>query len=116
MTFYVALNNGSVLLSCATTLALGLIQPHTRLNYLPPRASFITSSADHPKETMSQVHIHVSKKESTVSPVSNQKGMVPKVVTSKEQILAAYSDVSDGIGCFPGLSYHIQVDPSVTAK
>ena len=28
--------------------------------------------------------------------------MIPKLVTSKEQILAAYSDVFDGIGCFPG--------------
>ena len=30
VTFYVASNNGSVLLSCATPLALGLIQPCTR--------------------------------------------------------------------------------------
>ena len=30
VTFYVAQNDGSVLLSCTTTLALGLIQPHTR--------------------------------------------------------------------------------------
>ena len=66
VTFYVAINNVSVLLSCVTTLALGLIQPHTRLGYLPPRASLITSSADHSK-TKSQVNIHVSKKESTVS-------------------------------------------------
>ena len=41
VTFYVTINNGSVLLSCATTLALGLIQPHTRLDYLPPRASLL---------------------------------------------------------------------------
>ena len=47
VTFYVASNNGSVLLSCVTTLALGLIQPCTRLDYLPPRASLITSSAEH---------------------------------------------------------------------
>ena len=52
VTFYVASNNGSVLLSCVTTLALGLIQPCTRLDYLPPRASFITSSADHPKKKL----------------------------------------------------------------
>ena len=45
VTFYVASNNGSVLLSCATTLALGLIQPHTRLDYLSHRTSLITSSA-----------------------------------------------------------------------
>ena len=34
--FYVAINNGSVVLSCVTTLALDLIQPNTRLDYLPP--------------------------------------------------------------------------------
>ena len=35
VTFYVANNNGSVLLSCKTTLALQLIQPRSRLDYLP---------------------------------------------------------------------------------
>ena len=53
--FYVTTNNFSVLLSCVTILALGLIQSHTRLDYLPPRSSLITSSADHPKKTKSQV-------------------------------------------------------------
>ena len=51
VTFYVTMNNGSVLLSCKATLLLGLIQPRPRLDYLPPRASLITSSADHPKKT-----------------------------------------------------------------
>ena len=60
--FYVASKNGSVLLSFVTTLALGLIQLYTRLEYLPPRASLTTSSADHPKETKSQISVHVSKK------------------------------------------------------
>ena len=107
VTFYVASNHDSVLLSCVTTLALGLIQPCTRLNYLPPRTSLITSSADHPKKTKAQVNIHVSRKESEVSTVSNIKGIVPKLTTNKEQILTAYSDVFDGIGCFPGPPYHI---------
>ena len=40
VTFYVACN-GSILLSCVTMLALGLIQPYSRLDYLPPRASFM---------------------------------------------------------------------------
>ena len=92
VTFYVASNNGSVLLSCVTTLAFGLIQPHTRLDYLPPRASLITSSADHPKKTKSQIKVHVSKKESEVS---NCKGMVSKLITNKEQILANYADVKE---------------------
>ena len=87
VTFYVVSNNGSGLLSCVTTHALGLIQPHTRLAYLPPRASLITSSADHPKETKSQISVHVSRNESIVSTRSNHKCMVPKLITSKEQIL-----------------------------
>ena len=53
VTSFVAVNDGSVLLSCKTTLMLGLLQPRTRLDYLPPRASLITSSADHPKKTKS---------------------------------------------------------------
>ena len=70
VTFYVASNNGCVLLSYPTILTLGLIQPSTRLDYLPPTASLITSSADHPTKTKSQVKVHVSKKESTVFTVS----------------------------------------------
>ena len=99
VTFYVASNNGSVLSSCVTTLAVGLIQPRNRLDYLPPRASLIISSADHLKKTKSKISVHVSKKESEVS---IYKGMVSKLITSKENILANYSDVFDGIGCFLG--------------
>ena len=40
--------------------------------------------------------------------------MVSKLITSKKQILANYSDVFDGIGCLPDPPYHIQVNPSVT--
>ena len=90
-------------------LALGLIHPHTRLDYLQPRASLITSSADHPKKTKCQPAVHVSKKECSES-------TVPKLNTSKEQILQAYPDVFDGIGCLPGPPYHIYVDPSITLK
>ena len=73
VTFYVDSNNGSVLLSCATMLALCLIQPYTRLDYLPPRASLITSSADHSKKTKSKVSVHVSRQESTAF---NHKGSI----------------------------------------
>ena len=48
--------------------------------------------------------------------MSNQQQVVTKLVTSKEQILQSYLDVFDGIGCFPGLPYHIQLDPDVTTK
>ena len=62
--FYVGTNDDSVLLSCKSTLALDLIQPRSRLDYLPPRASLITSTQDHAKKTKqvpAPVQIHTSK-------------------------------------------------------
>ena len=77
-------NSGSGLLSCVTMLALGLLQPCTRLDYLPPRASLITSSADHPKKTISKVNVHVYRQESIVA---NHKGLIPKLVTARMKFL-----------------------------
>ena len=57
VTFFVAMNDWSVLLLCKTTVMISLIQPRTRLDYLPPRASLITSSADHPKKTKSTLTV-----------------------------------------------------------
>ena len=99
-----------------TTLACGLIKPCRRLDYLPPRASLNTSSADHPENTKSKINVHVSRQESTSSTITKCKDKIPKLVTSKGEILAAYSDVFNGIGQIPGPPYHIQVDPSVTSK
>ena len=94
-------------------LALGLIQPRTRLDYLPPRASLITSAVDHLKKIRCPVTVHSSRKACTVSP---QKNVVPKLVTSKEQILSNYPNVFEVIGRFPGSPYHMHLDPSVTPK
>ena len=122
VTFYVAMNDGGVLLSCKTTLLLGLIQPRPRLDYLPPRASLITSTADHFKKTKAVLHTQkqemsaqTTKQEvATQTPVA--KRQVPKLITSKEMILHEYSDVFEGIGKFPGPDYHIQVDTSLPPK
>ena len=116
--FYVATNDGSVLLSCKSTLALDLIQPRSRLDYLPPRASLLTSTQDHPKKTKqvpALVHIHRSKQLSTQSH-SQPEGSMPsnaqdsphvpeikqqrsrKKITSKELIMKHYPDVFQGIG------------------
>ena len=63
ITFFVATNDVSVLLSCKTILVLGIIQPRSRLDYLPPRSSLITSSVDHPKKTNpAKVSVHTSQK------------------------------------------------------
>ena len=102
VTFFIARNDGSVLLSCTTILVLGLIQPRTRLDYLHPRASLITSSVDHPKKTKCQVSIHISKTDSAVPTRKNvvPKLEVPKLVTSKEKILSNYPDVFEGLADF----------------
>ena len=121
-TFYVAMNDGSVLLSCKTTLQLGLIQPRARLDYLLPRASLITSSADHPKKTKEVLHMQkkqvATQKEESVKavqpPAVKEKG--PKLITSKEMIMWEYPNVFQGIGKFPGPDYHIQIDPSMPPK
>ena len=58
-TFYVATNDGSMLLACNTTLDLDLIQTRSRLDYVPPRTSLITSTQDHPKKTrQGQPYVH----------------------------------------------------------
>ena len=61
MTFHVASNEGSVFLSCNALLNLGLIHSRPRLDYLPPRASLITSKKDHPRKTKLQVQVQKHK-------------------------------------------------------
>ena len=48
--FFVAKDNSRVLLSCRTTMELGLIKPHVRLNYLLPKARLLTSTCDQPSK------------------------------------------------------------------
>ena len=48
--FFVAKENGSILLSCRTTMELGLIRACVQLDYLPPRASLPTSTCDQPSK------------------------------------------------------------------
>ena len=49
-TSFVASNEGSIITSCATSLALGLIKPDDRLDHLPPEGNVISSSADKLKD------------------------------------------------------------------
>ena len=84
---------------------LGIIQLHTRLDYLPLRASLILSSLDHIWKTK-QVSVHRSMKEVSAQSTSHAvtmpgaKQLVLKLVTSKEQILQSYPDIFEAIGCF----------------
>ena len=50
MTFHVTSHEGSVISSCATSIALGLIHPHTNLDEVPEEGSLIYSKADMPRK------------------------------------------------------------------
>ena len=95
-------------------------------DYLPPRASLVTSSVDHPKKTKpAKVSIHTLQQKvftqnqkqevSTQTPVTTiaRKQDENKLITTKEQILEHYPDVFEGIGKFCGPSYSMQLDPSI---
>ena len=116
-TFYIASNEGSVLLSCNTSLTLGLIPSRPRLDYLPPRARLITSNVDHPRHMKEQIQVQkqvITKQPD--QPHNTQSTILPKLITTQCQILQEYPDVFEGIGKFPGPLYHIHVDPGVTTK
>ena len=127
--FFVAKENGSVLLSCRTTMELGLIRPHAQLDYLPPRASLLTSTCDQPSKTRThKPNIHCTKEKLTKVTISKNDNvrnsqswniMIPEdnqLVTRKEPIMAIFPDVFEGIGKFPGEPYKIQLDPKVPPK
>ena len=48
--------------------------------------------------------------------VPDAQHLVPKLVTRREQILKSYPDVFEGIECYLGPSYNIQIDQSVAPK
>ena len=59
---FAASNEGSILISCTTSLALGLIKTHDRLDHLPSEGNVISSSTDKLKDdTWLKVHILVRK-------------------------------------------------------
>ena len=87
VTFFVAINDGSVLLSYMTTLVLGVIKPRSRLDYLLPRSSLITSSVDHPMKTKPlKVSVHTSKqKVATQSQTQEVATQTPAITIVKKQ-------------------------------
>ena len=48
--FYIAKEEGSVLLSCETVFQLQLLDVKPQLEYLPPRVTLISSAVDYPKK------------------------------------------------------------------
>ena len=127
--FFVAKENRSILLSCRTTMELGLIRPHAQIDYLPPRASLLTSTCDQPSKTRThKPNIHCTKEKIikvTIPKNGNVRTPQPQntaisedngLITRKEQIMARFPNVFKGIGKFPGKPYKIQLDPNVPPK
>ena len=111
-----------MLLSCNSTLDLDLIQPRSRWDYLPSRVSLITSTQDHPKKTrQAQPHVHrlqqvVAQSKQQAGTNQNKQQQNSKLITSKDQIMAQYPDVFEGIGKFLGQPCTMHLDPSVPPK
>ena len=109
--FFVAKENGSVLLSCRTTMELGLITPHAHIDYLPPKARLLTSTCDQPSKTrMHRPKIHCMKKKpnkmvtfkmDNTSTSQSQRTKIlddTQLITKKEHIIARFPNIFEGIG------------------
>ena len=84
---------------------------------MPPRVRLITSNVDHPRHTKEQIRVQkqvITKQ--LDQPHNTQSTILPMLITTQCQILQEYPDIFEGIGKFPGPSYHIHVDPRVTHK
>ena len=114
--FYIEKEEGSVLLSQETIFQPQLLNVKPRLEYLPPRATLISSAANHPKR---EIHVQTT---TSILPTSTStvfQETTPrrvKIVKSKEQIQEQYPELFKSIGRFPGEPYHIHLNPSITPK
>ena len=108
-------------------MVLELIKPCAQLDYLPLKASLLTSTCDHPnttkphkpnihhttvKQIMRTLPHNVDARSSQIHIISEDN----RIITSKEQILKRFPDIFEGIGKFPGKPYQIQLDPKVPPK
>ena len=66
ISFQVTCHEGSVVLSCETSLRLSLIQPCRNLDQIRDSASLICSNADHPMKRKSKKSVHVSEQSKSV--------------------------------------------------
>ena len=80
VTLQVVNHEGSVIVSCATSLDLGLIEPHGELNAsIPDCGRLLFSSADHPDKYQSKKIESSSRVKDNVSAREVQSPIVPNV-------------------------------------
>ena len=93
--FFVASNEGSILISCAISLALGLIKPHEKLNHPPleRNRNSIHSSADKvKKKDKSQLKVHMLVQKNKIKP-STEK--ISNVCSRDEQSVTSSNEQSN---------------------
>ena len=104
--FYVTQEEGSVLLSCSTSLKLEVIEvPDQRP--IPPYMPIYTSSLDKPSFTEQYVVC-----QNQIIEIYDRQNP-NRIIRSKQDIKRLYPYVFTGIGKFPGEPYQIWLDPSV---
>ena len=119
------------LLSCRTTMELGLIKPRVHLDYLPPKARLLTSTCDQPSKTRPyKPVIHYTKETSNVSAVPQHESTLAihhqnitwptnddQLVTRQEHIMAQFPDVFPRCRQIPRWTIqNLQLDPQVSPK
>ena len=116
--------------SCRTTMELGLIRPCAWLDYLPPRASLLTSTCDQPSKTRThKPNIHYTKEKLTkvtISKNDNVRTPQSQNINDSWKQPIGYQKGADN-GKIPrciwgdrensqGKPYKIQLDPKVPPK
>ena len=96
--FYVAKEEGSVLLSSERVFQLQLLNVKPRLEYLLPRVMLISCTANYPKrEIHAQSTTFILPTSTSTIPQENTPRRV-QIVKSKEQIQESYPELFKGIG------------------
>ena len=89
-------------------------KPSTALFIIQPCAGALFRGDDFPVQyhkIHQNVQLNQQRKLQQSRPSGHsQQPSLPVTVTQKEQIKALYSEVFEGIGCFPGKPYHINLD------
>ena len=99
VTIFIAKENGSVLLSCRTTMELGLIKPRVHLDYLPPKARLLTSTCDQPSKTRPYKPVIHYTKEAVIPNMS----VAPSNITQNDRSISYETRKHHGTisRCFP---------------
>ena len=104
VTFQVTSHEGSVIVSCATSLELSLIHPHTNLDAVPEEGSLICSKADMPKQrrnknTQAEKYVHMQPKKPATDVQSERSAMLIQHNKVKKKIqMCSYPNQQGYVG------------------